>query len=176
MELVSISEAARRLGVHRSQITRGVQSGLIHNLAPAGVGRPLIDIEQAREARRRGLDQSKQHAPAPALQLVVNNDDPRDPNFQESRARRERAAADKAEIELAELRGRTLDRAEVVDTTFQLGQMLREAMEARRAALAQRLAGLDGITMVSVLADADEADLTALADALERKFVPEKAP
>jgi transposase-like protein len=170
MELVSASNAAKRLGVHPSQITRGIQSGLIQDHAPPGLGRPLVDIEQAREARKQGIDRSKQRGPAPAPET----DDPRDPTYQVSRARRESAAAAKAEIELAQLRGKTLDRAEVADAAFRLGQMLREAMETRRVALATRLAGLDAPAIISVLADADEAHLTALADAIARDLAPEE--
>ena len=205
MELVSASEAARRLGVDPSQITRGIQSGLIRDHAPPGLGRPIVDVVQAREARQSGLDRSKQRgirsplfapdtpppaaatpapeppetvaaAPvAPAARDAAPEEEGRDPSYQASRARRETAAAEKAEIELAQLRGRTLARAEVMDVALRLGQMPRDALEARRIGLAQRLAGLDVPAMIGVLTDADEALLAALADAIERELVPEEA-
>jgi transposase-like protein len=175
MELVSASEAARRLGVHPSQITRGIQSGLIPNHAPPGLGRPMVDVSEARAARERGLDRSKQRGAAAPLFAPPDDDEARDPSYQMSRARRESAAAAKAEIELAQLRGKTLDRAEVVDVAFRLGQMLREGMETRRVALVQRLIGLDVAAMISVLADADEMHLAALADAIVRDLAPDEA-
>lgn len=194
MELVSASEAARQLGVHRSVITRDIQRGLIPNHAPGG-RRPLVNVAEAREARRQGLDRSKQRGPgAPLFAVEQRNDAPiapalagvaapsavdgedaggRDPSYQMSRARRESAAAAKAEIELAQIRKETLSRAEVVDAASRLGQMLREGMEARRAALAERLAGLDVFTINKVLADANEALLEGLAGAMEREFAPD---
>lgn len=196
MELVSASEAARQLGIHPSQITRGIQSGLIPDHAPAGLGRPMVNVKEAREGRQRGLDRSKQRGlqsllltaeapdaaatsdvsnvsgPAPPPDFAAANEDPRDPTYQVSRARRETAAAAKAEIELAQLRGKTLDRADVVDVAFRLGQMLREAMETRRVSLAQRLVGLDAPAMIAVLAAADEMHLAALADAIARDLAP----
>lgn len=235
MELVSASEAARQLGVHPSQITRGIQQGLITDHAPPSFGRPMINVEEAREARSRGLDRSKQRgpqsplfvevrapqppasaapdratppaaagapagaaaaaavsapltpppatapapaggqAPASATESPRDDDDARDASYQASRARRESAAATRAEIELAQLRGKTLDRAEVTDVAFRLGQMLREGMETRRVALAQRLVGLDVPAMIVALADADETHLAALADAIVRDLAPEEA-
>ncbi len=208
MELVTAAEAARQLGVHPSQITRGIQSGLIPNRAPPNFSRPMVNVDEARTARRGGIDRSKQRGPgaplfapgqpqaealgAAAIASTVREMAPpasgmpadaepadadeavRDPSYQASRARRESAAAAKAEIELAQLRAKTLDRAEVADAAFRLGQMLREGMETRRVALANRLAGLDVAAMIRVLADADAADLTALADAIERELSSEE--
>jgi hypothetical protein len=207
MELVSATEAARQLGIHASQITRGIQSGLIPTHTVPGVGKLMINVEEAREARQRGLDRSKQRGPQSPLFAVSHaaeasavaresppltpvtvvtsvpravdepaalDDDARDANYQTARARRESAAATKAEIELAQLRGRTLDRGEVANTAFRLGQMLREGMETRRVALAQSLSGLDVAAMISVLADADESHLAALADVIERKLASEE--
>src|SRR5579859_4109112 len=74
MRLVSGTEAARQLGVHPSQITRGVQSGLIKIHAPDGLGRVLIDVDQARAAREQGLDRSKLRGPRAPLFAVEQSE------------------------------------------------------------------------------------------------------
>ncbi len=218
MELVTASEAARQLGVHPSQITRGIQSGLIKNHAPPGRSdRPLDQRPGAGSARREqsaawtarscaargrpfaGIDQAAANEPRHLREVATGlttaaggrgsfrrstplpdggsaDDDERDPSYQVSRARRENAAAAKAEDRTPRpaSRARRPDRAEVVDVAFRLGQMLREGMETRRVALAQRLVGLDLPAMIAVLTDADDMHLGALADAIARDLAPEE--
>jgi hypothetical protein len=86
------------------------------------------------------------------------------------------AAATRAQIELATLRGDTLARAELEEAAFAAGQMVREAMEMRRGPLAARIVGLDVGAIVAVLAEADEACLTLAADEIERRFPPQAKP
>ncbi len=58
LELVGISEAARRLGVHKSTISRQVAAGIITN---RGTGqRPLVNVDQARGERAAYLDEGMQ--------------------------------------------------------------------------------------------------------------------
>lgn len=166
-----MSEAARQLGVHKSTVSRQVANGIIPNHGTDD--KPLIDVEEARRARELGLDFSKQRAPAPAAAPAPRED--LGPTYQGARGRREQALAEKAEIELKRLRGETLDRGEVTDAAFALGQMLREALETRRAALAQRLAGLEAGQILALLEDADAQHLAAFADAVESRFRSEEA-
>ncbi len=184
MNLVGVSEAAAQLGVHPSQIRRNIKSGLIPNRGLPG--RPLVDVDEARYARAKGLDHSKQRGPRAPLfasngHVSVNGADNQDASphdegetgtYQDFRSRREAAMAAKAEIELAQLRGELLDRREVADAQFKLGRMLRDGLEMRRPALAQRLMGLVGLELgavMTILADADEAHLTAVADELGKR-------
>lgn len=58
-ELVGVSEAARQLGVHKSTISRNVTAGIIPN--HGSDDEPLVNVEEAREARDRELDPTKQN-------------------------------------------------------------------------------------------------------------------
>jgi hypothetical protein len=191
LDLAGVNEAGRRLGIHGSNISHHLKNGLIPNRGTAE--RPLVDMAELRQARAAGLDRSKQMGPAaqrlraaadPAAVVPLFPDEdqgspagasspapPAGPEtYHSARARREVASAARAEVELARLLGETLDRAEVHDFAFGLGQRLREAMDARRDALVQRLTGLDTGAMTAALAAADDADLIAFADTLEREF------
>jgi hypothetical protein len=59
--LVGVSEAARQIGVHKSTISRQVRDGIIPNHGTEMA--PLVDVEEAKRARDRGLDRSKQRGP-----------------------------------------------------------------------------------------------------------------
>lgn len=160
-ELVSATEAARRLGVHPSQITRGIQKGIIPNRGAPG--RPLVDIEEAAAARKANLDHAHRRGATGNVVAI-------DRSFQSARAKREQAAAEKAEIELKRLRGDTFDRIEVINGCYEIGHMMREALETRRAALAQRLSGLDAAAILAAIAEEDQRYLTSLADAIEDRL------
>jgi len=185
MNPIGVTEAARALGVHPSQIRRNLKAGLFPNRGLPG--RPLVDVDEARYARAKGLDHSKQRGPRAPLfasngHVPVDGADSGDAaapdgeagtTYQDFRSRREAAMAAKAEIELAQLRGEILDRREVANAEFKLGRMLRDGLEMRRPALAQRLVGLVvGLELgavTAILADADEAHLTAVADELGKR-------
>lgn len=54
---VGVSEAARRLGVHKSTVSRQVREGKIPNRGTREL--PLVDVEEARRARAANLDHAK---------------------------------------------------------------------------------------------------------------------
>lgn len=58
MQLVGVSEAAKALGVNKSTISRQVAKGIIPNHAEPG-SPPLINIDEARLARKTDIDTSK---------------------------------------------------------------------------------------------------------------------
>lgn len=111
-ELVGVNEAARRLGIDPSQVSRQIKAGIIPNRGTAD--RPLVDVEEARQARAVGLDRSKQRgpgaplfaAPSPAAGADASSSAQRDnETYQAARARREAVAAQMAEIDLALRKG-----------------------------------------------------------------------
>jgi hypothetical protein len=188
MTPVGVSEAARQLGVHPSQIRRNLKSGLIPNRGLPG--RPLVDVDEARYARATGLDHSKQRGPsahvtrsqaAPRSLTNVSeignsaDEGAGSGTYQSWRARREAAAAVTAEIELAKLRGEVLDRANLKDTAFTLGMELRRSMMDCVAQVAPRLLGLNVGAIIAVLTEAYEKCLVEIADELERRF-PDASP
>jgi hypothetical protein len=184
MPPVGVTEAAKQLGVHPSQVRRNLKSGLIPNRGLPG--RPLVDVDEARYARATGLDHSKQRgqrAPlfevrngATVAQSLSGDTLPLDDRggetvtYQDWRARREAAAAVKAEIELAKLRGETLDRAELEPACFELGRMLRDRMMNYIPEVSTRLVGLDVGAIIAVLTQTNEDCLRAMTDEIERKW------
>ena len=109
--LVGVRAAARVLEVSHSTVSRQIAAGIIPNHGTDAA--PLVDVDEAREARRRGLDRSKQREPA--KETVEGH------SYQTARTRREEALASLAEITLQRELGRLLDRREVVDAFFTLG-------------------------------------------------------
>lgn len=173
---VGVRECARQLGLSHSTISRQLAAGVFRNLGTDKV--PLLLVSEVREARARGLDQSKQRGPEAPLNappLAAPDAPDGGPTYQGARGRREAALAEKAELELKRLRGETLDRAEVTEAAFGVGQMLREALETRRPGLAQRLAGLEPGAILAALQEADEQHLRAFADAVENRFAAPEA-
>ncbi|HEY3909454.1 MAG TPA: hypothetical protein VGM07_06145 [Stellaceae bacterium] len=61
VELVGVNEAGRRLGVDAGQVSRQIKAGIIPNRGTAD--RPLVNVDEARQARAIGLDRSKQRGP-----------------------------------------------------------------------------------------------------------------
>ena len=132
-ELVTPAEYARRIGKHRSTVTRQMQSGLL----PSHDG--MIDPVEADEARRVNLDEAKQRLraaqPAPPLppaepvsplsepELPLGSEEdarsagallPEEGTLKAAQIQERRAKASLAEIELAKQRGE-LVRADAVE-------------------------------------------------------------
>lgn len=83
--------------------------------------------------------------------------------YAEARARRERAAADKAEVELARMAGELMDAAEVVAVVGDAATRLRVALEGLPDRVAPHLANLDEAAARALLADHVEAALVELS-------------
>lgn len=105
-ELVGVNEAGRRLGIDPGQISRQIKAGIIPNRG--GADRPLVNVDEARQARAVGLDRSKQRGPgAPLFAAPVGPSSAQADNetYQSARARREAVAAQMAELDLLQRKG-----------------------------------------------------------------------
>ena len=189
--LVGIRECARELGVNASTVSRQVRAGIIPNRGTKDA--PLVLVSEARGARRRNLDQSKQRGPgaplfAPADQEGDSTadvqseaeDEPRAHgegkrsglDFNKARTAREGYQARLAQIELEDRLGNLLDRAETVDAFFTLGTALREALERRAPELAARLDGVADLNArTGLILEDDRRLLQAIVDNFTRRFV-----
>lgn len=178
-KLVGIREAARQLGVNASTISRQVAAGVIPN--HGGDGSPLVDPEEARSARQLNLDPSKRRGVGSPLSLHPTPQDitssPRGSGYQVSRAEREGYDAALKRIELEERLRNLLDKGEVTEAAFAIGQVLREMIERRQPTLAARLAGvIDVGTIAAILVEEDRRLLEAIGDEMQRKFVSSSRP
>lgn len=95
-------------------------------------------------------------APAPQIQPGASAppppDDPKDAAYAEARRRREVANAEKAEVELAELNGRLVDRAAVEREIAEQISRLRDAMLMVPREIAAQCAALDDERAIEALA------------------------
>lgn len=180
-QIVTLSEGARLLGVHKSTISRQVAAGIIPNRGEPGA--PMIDVAEARAAREQELDRSKQRgAQAPLFRRAIGDDElgtePVAPgalasssSYQSARSRREETNAQLAEIALQERLGLLLDKSEVIDAFFALGASLREMMENARIELAAQF----GAELGTALAERFRKMQVQIADEIERRFVKDKS-
>jgi transposase-like protein len=180
INLVGVSEAARQIGVHKSTISRQVRDGIIPNHGTETA--PLVDVEEAKRARDRGLDRSKQRGPeaplfgassviAPAA--AEDEDDAAAPakpagglDYQCARTAREGYQARLAQLELEQKLGHLLDKGEVVDAFFTLGASLREMADTVRVDLAQRF----GAEVGAAVGEELRKMLQRIAESFERQF------
>jgi hypothetical protein len=178
---VGVRAAARALEVNPSTISRQLKDGILRNHGTAA--EPKLLVSEVRADRERHLDRSKQRGPDAPLFNRSGAIEPEaaEPeaegegapaggvDYQKARTAREGFQARIAQIDLEERLGNLLDRGEVVDAFFALGQLLRESMEGRRAGLAARLVGISDPSRIgSILAEADGALLLGLAKDFER--------
>jgi len=193
---VSLSEAARQVGLNKSTISRQLAAGILRNRGTAE--RPLVDVAEVRAARESGLDRSKQRGPDSPLFGASSAIDPVPPesaaedeeglpeppsaatkpasggiDYQKARTAREGYQARLAQIELEQKLGNLLDKSEVVDAFFALGAAVRERLDGRRAELAARLVGIaDPGAIIGLIAEADRALLGGITEEFERRFLP----
>lgn len=179
--LVGIRECARELGLSHSTVSRQVAAGIIPNRGT--VDAPLVLVSEARDARQRELDRSKQRGAASPLfgtgeRRSPEHDDsipahtPEGRDYQSARADRERTNARLAQLDLEQRLGNVLDKGEVVDAFFTLGASLRELAETRRASMAQRLVAISDVgTIAGIIAEEDRKMQQAIAESFERRFV-----
>jgi hypothetical protein len=179
-DLVNITECARLLGVNKSTISRQVNSGVIPNHG-SGTS-PMVSVIEARSARERGLDRSKQRgagaplfaSPAPpAPEADAETIKPKEPlTYQVARTAREGFDARLAQLKFERECGELLYKTEVVDACFNIGQSLREMMERRRVAIAGRLSGVTDINAINgILSEEDDKLLRAIGEEFDRHFV-----
>lgn len=191
--LMTLTDAARELGVHKSTISRQVAAGQIPNRGTARA--PMVDVDEARRARDESLDPSKQRGPDAPLFAPERGEGGEDLdddagadslpgpaparggarstgelNYLRVRTAREAYAAKQAQLDYEREAGQLCDRAEVQDAFYELGQGLRDGLERRAHSLAQRLAGMTDIAAIrAVIAAEDEALLKRLTDDFARR-------
>lgn len=153
-------------GTTRQAVELAVKSGRITAL-PGGIDPTVADIQWEANTRRRvdihgstlatGSDAPTVAAPAPTA-----------PGWSDAKAREQAARAERAEIELAELKGELIDRAGYERAAMQTHRHLRDALvDVLPAKLAPELAGL-GADMWAIecrLRAAIRETLTAVAGA-----------
>ena len=187
---MGVREAARELGVNPSTVSRQLRAGIIPNRGSERA--PKVLLSEARAARERNLDQSKQRGPESPLFASAGSvappedsvDEPEAPastsrreiDYSRARTVREGYLAKSAQLDLEERLGNLLDRAETVDAFFTLGQSLREAMERRAPELAARLLGISDLNqLTAILAEEDRKLLQSIADDFRRNFVEQSS-
>lgn len=174
---VSLREAARQLGVTHPTISRQIRGGIIPNHGT--LQRPLVNVEEARQAREATLlpekrDNWKAREPVRPIEAASAPAEPSE--LQKARLATEQARGRKAQIELAQLEGRLLDRAEVHATVFGCARALRAALLALSGRIASDLASLTEPAAVRARLDAaHRALLDDFVTALRAEGVEEEA-
>jgi hypothetical protein len=146
IELVSMSEYARRRGCTEAAVRRAVRDGRI-SLMDGRVDPVAADAQWARNTRVRAgsrpADDVNLRAPGAAPPAAGGNEPPVE-DYYLVKARRERAEADIAELKLAELRGDLVRLADVEAVHSRLASQFRDSMLQMRTRLAPVLAACNG--------------------------------
>lgn len=169
MSVLGIRDAADVIGVSHSTVSRYLKR--YPDLNRGTAGRPLVDVDEYRLHRGENIHvPASGDAPTPAVPAVpadpasasAADADADVPSYNKEKARREKANATTAELNLAERLGKVVPRDEVEATIFEAGQALRDAMERRSHELSERLAVMN-----------DPAAIAALLEQEDRKLLKE---
>jgi phage terminase Nu1 subunit (DNA packaging protein) len=168
-ELIGLREYARRRGVSLGAVQKAVKSGRIV-LLDGKIDPEVADIQWARNtnpAQQRGSAAVASMASTTAIAPRASrgpagdsSDDGAGPQLLESRARREQALAELAELELAEKRGELVPVADIRKALVPKILGVRDALDT----LADRLAPL-------LAAESDPAKVYALLKAEHRQIL-----
>lgn len=165
-ELIGLREYARRRGVSLGAVQKAVKSGRIV-LLDGKIDPEVADIQWQRNtdaSRQRGAAAVASMASAAAITPRStrgdSGDDGAGPQLLESRARREQALAELAELELAEKRGELVPVADIRKALIPKILGVRDALDT----LADRLAPL-------IAAETDPAKVYALLKAEHRQIL-----
>ena len=154
--------------VEASDALRASRQNPMKRVAPAAA--PATADSQATAATADGFTGSDTRRPieeAPGRPL-----DPLQRDAAESRARLEQIKVSRAEIDLAEKRGRLVDRIAVEEANLDIYRGLREAMLGVPARISDRLAALDDPRAVrTTLAEAIRSELDRFTRGLEARLV-----
>ena len=162
---VTPAEAARQLGCNRATVGRWIKKN--EALADA---EGLVSVDELRRYRAevlnpgnvtRGPRAADSGEAAPA----------RGPSMNDHRARRERAQADEAELDLAERLGRTLDRRQVEIAIGEAAERMRQAGLQAARDNAEALSRIeDPREMERALIAFFDGALSAASEALEKEL------
>jgi len=149
MSRVTRAEAARRLGLHKSTMSRLVKQN------PALLDESgLVDVAEIEELRRNVINPALQTrgpgASAASAPVAVHADpaplpDEDRQSINLSRSRRERARAQNEELDLAERIGTTLLRSDVEASIAEAGEMMRQHVSQEVRDQAERLARIEDV-------------------------------
>jgi len=142
--LVGVAAAAKELGISREALAQNVREGIVPNHGTAA--RAKIDIEEARAIREGTLQPERRGR-------EFQSATPQLSQLQKMRMAVEATRVQKAKIQIAELEGRLVNRAEVEAAIFGAARDLRQALLALSARLAGDLAGLSEPTACRALLD-----------------------
>jgi hypothetical protein len=161
-DLAGVSEAALKLGVNKSTISRQVKSGMITNYGTAA--KPLVSIEGAKLQRAGNLDPALQRT-SPSLMLPVQQT-----AFVNAKTQNEYVKGELAKLELADKLKQIIPRADAEDLFETFGTQIRERLAQRWHGLAIALAGKSASEIMALGEAADEALLSEIAGEIERDF------
>jgi hypothetical protein len=180
---ISVRKMAEQLGVGKSQVSRDAQAGMpmdsveaarawrlanhdVSRTAEGRIDRPAQTPAQIPPAAEAGLapraGAEAISAPASSGEAAAQPDEQDEDTraYRQDRARNERLKAERAEIELAQMRGSVVDARDVEQLQFTAGRIVRDRIEMVPARAAADLHAL-------VLAQIPEEHREAVAAGLE---------
>lgn len=161
-DLMGVRACAKALTppVSASTISRQLGAGLFTNWGTESL--PLISLTEVRAKREQNLSPAQQRRPA---ERAAKRDDG---GYHSARAAREQAAAQIAQLDLAERLGQLLRRDQVEDEHATLGRATREALTQMARRVMPAIDQAEGTeAKIAVLTQAIEAELNRLADGYE---------
>jgi|GEM_PF-2749900 len=192
MKLVTITQAAKAIDVHKSTLSRYVSANPKLNHQTEEGCAPLVDVDEVLEHRAENLDQSKSGNRAgapfntaldePSEGTTGVSGERRSPgnNKQSDLGYRKAATAEKAikaksaQLKLARDMSLVVARSDVESAAFEVGQKLLQELAIRNRHLAEQFAVLDDPKDIArVLSEADREMLERIADAFSRIFEPD---
>lgn len=155
--LLTISEYARHRGCDEKAVRKALEEGRITRISADKrcLDPAVADIQWAKNTRARGDSGAKTKqgaAPPPAA-----GDTPAGEDYSSMRARRERAEAMMAEIELAKAAGKVLDRESTLRALHAKFRELRDDAAGIGRRVAPRLAVLTDAREIRILVDREVA-------------------
>lgn len=149
-ELISQAEYARRRGVDPTSVRDAIRAGRI-TLIEGKIDPSVADVQWQTNTRRRARAVDETPAAHPVLGEGGYAYTGAVPDYNESRARREAAEAEKAELELAQLRGQLVSVDEV-----------RASLQRRIAGVREALLQLPARVVPLLVANPDAASMDRL--------------
>jgi hypothetical protein len=158
---LSVRQYAEYAGVAPSTISRQIADGIITTEGEDESGAYLIDPKKADAERAAKLNPA--HVAAHDARKAAAAQPPATGGLHRAREAREGWAARRAQLDYEREVGNLLDKQEVHDAFFELGQMMREELARRAPLLAQQLVGMqDAATIQAALETADRAALESI--------------
>ncbi|MDP4300359.1 hypothetical protein [Leptothrix discophora] len=151
VELISQAAYARRRGVDPTTVRDAIRAGRI-SLIDGRIDPAVADVQWERNTRAR-VRATTAVMPAPTPPQADAAPLPPESDYAVSRARRERAAAEREEIALEEDRKRLIDKQAVLTTIYTAFRMLRDTCLPLGREVAARAAALSSAAEVQALID-----------------------